>query len=149
MALDKRTREQMLAHCGDIHDDDGVAPSEFFKADRAYTKEDRKSKQLCRQVAETLEQVFLGELGDDALRELCVASVVPAPDSSRLLVTLYTHCEPENFDRGLVEERLNACKGYLRCEVASSITRRKTPVLVFNVICLGSNYHANNSEDSQ
>ena len=134
MVLDKRTREQMLAHCGEIHDDDGVDPREFFKAGRIRKKEDRKAKQLCRQVAETLDQVLSGETSDDVLRGLRVSDVVPAPDSSRLLVTLQTDCEAVDFDPHLVEQRLAIWKGRLRCEIAAAITRRKTPALAFNVI---------------
>jgi ribosome-binding factor A len=136
MALDKRTREQLLAHCGDIHDDDGVDPREFFKAGRPqkHKKEDRKARQLCRQVAETLDQVLSGETSDDVLRGLRVIDIAPAPDSSRLLVTLYVDCEPEHFDRQQVEERLACCKGQLRCAIAAAITRRKAPTLVYNIV---------------
>lgn len=140
MALDKRTREQMLAHCGKIHEDDGIDPRDFFKASRIHKKDDRKVKQLCRQVAETLDQVLSGEIGDDVLRGLRVSGVVPAPDASRLLVTLYADCDPEEFDRDKIEQRLAARHGQLRCEIAASITRKKTPTLMFNVIgpdCIG------------
>ena len=140
MALDNRTREQLLAHCGEIHDDDGVDPREFFKAGRTHKKEDRKARQLCRQVAETIEQVLSGETGDDVLRGLRVSDVVPAPDSSRLLVTLRVDCEAERFDRKLVEHLLSCCKGHLRCEVAAAITRRKAPTLVFNIEGPSSGY---------
>ena len=134
MALDRRTREQMLAQCGEIHEDDGMDPREFFKAGRVHKKQDRKARQLCRQVAETIDQIFAGETNDDVLRALRVSHVVPAPDSSRLLVTLCADCPPQHFDRSLVEERLALCKGRLRCEVTAAITRRKAPVLVFNVL---------------
>ena len=134
MTLDKRSREQMLSHCGEINNDDGIDPREFFKAGHTHKKEDRKAKQLCRQVAETLDQVLSGEMGDEILSGLRVASVVPGPDSSRLLVTLHADCKPEDFDLNQVEERLAHCKGSLRGKVAAAITRRKTPVLVFNVI---------------
>jgi len=134
MALDRRTREQMLALCGEIHDDDGVDPQEFFKVGRVHKKEDHKAKQLCRQVAETLDQVLSGETGDDVMRGLRVSDVVPAPDSSRLLVTLHADFWLEEFDRRLVEQRLAHCKGRLRCEVAAAITRKKAPALVFNIV---------------
>ncbi len=134
MVLDKRAREQMLAHCGEIHADDGVDPRDFFKVGRIFKKEDRKAKQLCRQVAETLDQVLSGETRDDILRGFHVSEVVPAPNSSRLLVTLHADRGVGDFDRKLVEKRLAACSGRLRCEVAAAITRRKTPTLVFNIV---------------
>jgi len=141
MALDKRTREQMLAHCGEIHEDDGIDPREYFKAGRIHKKEDRKAKQLCRQVAETLDQVLSGEIGDDLLRGLRVSSVMPAPDSTRLLVTLYADCDAGDFNRNDIEQRLAARQGQLRSEIAAAITRKKTPILIFNL--LGPNCASN------
>jgi ribosome-binding factor A len=134
MALSKRKREQLLAHCGEIHDDDTVDPREFFKPSRPQKKENHKSKQLCRQVAETLDQLLSGEASDDVLRGLRVVDVLPAPDTSRLLVTLLVDCDPAAFDRALIEEHLAQSKGRLRSEVASAITRRKAPTLVFQII---------------
>lgn len=134
MTLNKRTRAQILTHCGEIHEDDGVDPREYFKAGRIHKKEDHKAKQLCRQVAETLDQVLSGETSDDVLRGLRVATVVPAPNSSRLLVTLHLDCAPGDFDRNLVEQRLATCNGRLRGEIAATITRRKTPTLVLHVV---------------
>jgi ribosome-binding factor A len=136
MSLDKRTREQLLAHCGELHDDDGTDPREFFKPSRCGTekRETRKARQLCRQVAETLDQILSGEANDDILRALRVADVIPAPDTSRLLVTLHIDCDPVDFDRPAVEERLAASRGRLRSEVAAAITRRKAPALAFEIV---------------
>ena len=149
MALSKRLREQLLAHCGEIHDDDTVHPREFFKPSHGQNKEHHKAKQLCRQVAETLDQILSGEASDDALRGLRVADVLPAPDTSRLLVTLLVDCDPVTFNRALIEERLAQCKGRLRSEVASAITRRKAPTLVFEVIGPESPRGVEPQEDSQ
>jgi ribosome-binding factor A len=134
MALDKRTRENMRAHCGEIHPDDGIDPQEFFKIDRNRGKSNHRASQLCRQVAETLDLVLSGEIHDDILQGLRVASVAPAPDTSRLLVALHCDLPPEQFDRREVESRLAQHTGQLRYAVAASITRRKTPTLSFVVI---------------
>jgi ribosome-binding factor A len=134
MALNDRMRKQLLAHCGEIHDDDGIDPLEFFRAGRVRKTDDRKARQLCRQVAETLDQILSGEISDDVLRGLRVSDVVPAPDSSRLLVTLHVDCRAEEFDRDLIQQRLAAYKGLLRCAVAAAITRRKAPALLFNIL---------------
>jgi ribosome-binding factor A len=149
MALNKRTREQLCAHCDQLHDDDGVDPREFFKPQRTERKENRKARQLCRQVAETLDQILSGESGDEVLRTLRVADVLPAPDASRLLVTLLVDCAPEDFNRKLIEEHLNPHRGRLRSEVAASITRRKAPTLVFEVIGPESSQSAPRKEDIQ
>jgi ribosome-binding factor A len=134
MTLDKRTRREMLAHCDEMHDDDGIDPRDFFKTDRIQKKEHHHLLRLCRQVAETLDQVLSGEIGDNLLQCLHVVSVTPAPNASRLLVTLRADCKRDEFDRDVLEDRLAACKGRLRCEVAAAITRRKAPTLAFNLI---------------
>jgi ribosome-binding factor A len=134
MTLDKRTRRELLAHCDEMHDDDGVDPRDFFKTDRIHKKEHHNLQRLCHQVAETLDQVLSGEIADNRLQCLRIVSVRPAPDASRLLVTLRADCKREEFDRNLLEDRLAACQGRLRCEVAAAITRRKAPSLIFNLI---------------
>lgn len=124
MALDNRTREQMLELCGDIHEDDGVDPREFFQSGRGPRKQDHKAKQLCRQAAESIDQVLSGETGDRRLACLRVASEKPAPDASRLLVTVIATCAKDDFHREETEARLQASAGRLRTAVAGAMTRR-------------------------
>ena len=59
---------------------------------------DRKAFQLCHQVAETLEEV-LAECGDGVLQALRVLDVEPAPDASRLLVTVAVDAPPRGGAR--------------------------------------------------
>jgi ribosome-binding factor A len=99
-------------------------------------RQGRKSKQLCRQAAETLDLVLSGDCRDETLQSLRVLSVVPAPNSSRLLVTVGTDLPQGQVDRQSILERLAEQMGRLRCEVAASIHRRKAPSLVFNVVAL-------------
>lgn len=134
MALDERTREQLLAHCGEIHDDDGVDPREFFKTKTSRRKVDRKDRQLCRQVTETLSFVISGDGHDELLQSLHVVSVQPAPDSSRLLVTVGSDLSSEDFDPQEILGRLNEHAGRLRCDVAAAITRKRAPTFVFDVV---------------
>jgi ribosome-binding factor A len=89
--------------------------------------------QLCHQVAETLEEV-LAECGDAVLQALRVLDVEPAPDASRLLVTVAVDDFPEgdlNPDR--VHDHLARASGHLRSEVATAITRKRAPVLVYRL----------------
>lgn len=138
MALSKRAREQMREMCGEIHEDDGVDPRDFFKAGRGPRKQDHKAKQLCRQAADTLDQVLSGETRDRRLSCLRVVSVQPAPDASRLAVTVVADCAAEDFCREATEERLASSAGRLRAAVASAITRKRAPVLAFVVVSPGS-----------
>jgi len=101
-----------------------------------YHKEIRKAKQLCRQVAETLDLVLSGDCRDELLQSLHVISVVPAPNSSRLLVTVSADLPVEEFDRQeiFIVELLERQTGRLRAEVAASINRKRVPSLVFYVV---------------
>ena len=98
-----------------------------------YHKEDRKAKQLCRQVAEILDLVLSGDCRDELLQSLHVVSVVPAPNSSRLLVTVSADLTVEEFDPQEILSLLERQTGRLRCEVAASISRKRAPSLAFHV----------------
>lgn len=95
---------------------------------------DRKALQLCRQVGTTLEQV-LAEQEDDALRDLRVEDVAPAPDGSHLLVTVRPLAA--GVDPIAVLGMLSEATGRLRTEIASAITRRRAPALTFRVVPAG------------
>ena len=92
---------------------------------------DRKTLQLCKQVQQTLEYVLTGESGDDTLLGLYVADVVPAPDASRLLVTVTPQDRTADLDAAAVLEKLAFAQPKLRGEVAAAISRRKVPDLTF------------------
>ncbi|HEV3007067.1 MAG TPA: hypothetical protein VGX78_21530, partial [Pirellulales bacterium] len=79
-----------------------------MKRDIHNRSQHRKARQLCCQVADTLNYV----LGDDAsLAGLLVMSVDPAPDSSCLLVTLCPHLADEPLDSPAILARLEASAG--------------------------------------
>ncbi len=107
-----------------------------------------KDQQLCRQVAQTLSLALAG-CGDALLRDLYVADVVPAPDAGRLLVSVYpmtgmaSRQSDQPDDAMSVEQmsqilgRLEAAAPMLRREVASAITRKRAPELLFRVVASG------------
>ena len=113
--------------------DDAVDPRKFFDR-RTHGRGDRKVRQLCRQVSHTLSYVLSGECDDDTLRSLYVESVDPAPDSSRLLVTVSSLDKEDDTPAIDILTKLAAVTGKLRSEIAASISRRKTPELIFNVV---------------
>jgi len=90
---------------------------------------DHKTMQLCHQVAVTLDEV-LAECGDPLLQGLRVLNVKPAPDVSRLMVTLSVDGEPVEA-LATVEDHLAKASGHLRGEVAQAITRKRAPSLVY------------------
>ena len=134
MIPDERTREMLRAYCGEVHEDDCVDPRDYFRSGSNPHRQSRKSKQLCRQVAETLDLVLSGDCRDEILQSLHVVSVVPAPNSSRLLVTVKADLPDDQLDRGEILNRLDTQSGRLRCEVAASINRKRVPTLLFNVL---------------
>ena len=126
------SHEDLLSSCGEIGADDGADPRVFFRKD-SEKKINRKALQLCGEVAKILSQVLAWELGDDLLEQLQVEAVVPAPDSSRLLVTVSLQGLAGADTPADIMERLRRSTGRLRMEVASAIHRRRVPDLVFRL----------------
>lgn len=100
----------------------------FFRRPRK-RGHDIKTLRLCRQVAEALSLALGSQCADPMLAELEVLAVTPAPDATRLLVTVRPAAPPtaELF------ERLAAAHGLLRSIAAESISRKRAPDLAFRV----------------
>ena len=133
MNISPRQREQMLAFCGEIHEDDGVDPRQWFRSPRIRRKENHRTQRLCSQVGETIDLVLAGEFGDQLLHNLRVVRVTPCPDISRLLVTIHSDVPPDTATPDEILGRLEKVTGRLRSEVANAITRKRTPQLVFQI----------------
>ena len=150
MPLNNRQREQMLAYCGEIHEDDGVDPRRFFKSHSGRNKQDRKTQQLCQQVEQTLSLVLSGECSDELLQSLIVESVIPAPNASQMLVTVSVESSHEDSaDPFVVLERLDRVVGRLRAEVAASITRKRAPALKFCVVSAQATSDVNERSENE
>ncbi len=131
MPLRKRSRQELRSCCLSPEPDDGVDPRRDHHGETGKVA-NRKARQLCAQVAETLSGV-LAESGDGILRDLLVESVVPAPNAAYLLVTVRPVLVVEV---SRVLECLERSRGRLRSEIAAAINRRRTPELLFRVVCL-------------
>jgi ribosome-binding factor A len=119
--------------CADIGPGDGVDP----RLDHPFMPRrvvNRKALQLCAQVARTLATVLSGECGDDRLRDLLVESVQPAPDSTRLLVTVSAGPAFAAGDSASVLRALYGATAMLRVQIACAIHRKRVPELVFQVL---------------
>lgn len=150
MTLGKRkpTRRAMNEVCDEVGPDDGVDPRALARArmkqhrslNPAPKAAGRKARQLGRQVAETLDAVLAGDSRDDLLCGLRVVSVAPAPDASRLLVTVAPRppFDSQPPDPAEILARLGRASGWLRTEIAAAVTRRKVPILTFRVILPGA-----------
>src|SRR4051794_7827374 len=97
------TRKDLLTSCSDIGAGDGLDP----RYDRSGTGPvpNRKALQLCGQV-DRLLTALLAESGDDVLRDLAVIGVVPAPNTSRLLVVVCLSPSAPEHDPAIVLARL-------------------------------------------
>ena len=119
--------------CADMGPGDGLDPRrDDMSTPRRVVN--RKALQLCAQVARTLANVLSGECGDDRLRDLLVESVQPAPDSTRLLVTVYPGPAFAASDTEPVLRALYGATGMLRGQIARAIHRKRVPELVFQVL---------------
>jgi ribosome-binding factor A len=97
---------------------------------RGGARRHHKDLQLCRQVFDALSYA-LAELDDPLIDELRLASVVPAPSSARLLVTLIPSRDDIDSDAALAS--LRDVSDELREEVAAEVTRKRAPELVFRI----------------
>lgn len=77
--------------------------------------------------------VLSGEIDDDRLPLLHVLEVEPAPDSSRMLVTLTADVAEIDYDPSGILETLTEYADLLRMEVAAAIHRKKAPQLMFRI----------------
>jgi len=133
MKRKKPSIRKMLLSCHELGPEDGLDPRYDVRGEPGKVP-NRKALQLCGQVARTLQAVLAGECGDDLLRELQVESVVPAPTSARLLVTLTLATAGAGVPVEEVLARLHAAQGLLRGEVAAAINRRRVPELTFRLL---------------
>jgi ribosome-binding factor A len=129
----KFSHKKLLDSCAEVREDDGIDPREFFRKERTNRKTDRKTLQLCAQIADTLNGL-LAECHDDMLQVFQVASVIPAPDATQLLVTVCPAIQPTSpMNPEEIMKHLSEASGWLRSEVAGAITRKRAPKLLFQV----------------
>lgn len=91
---------------------------------------ERKTRQFCHQVLEALA-LAMADCRDPLLRECVVEHVEPWPGLGRLRVSVSAEAGARVDE---VLEALERAAGYLTREVASHITRKRTPTLTFVVV---------------
>lgn len=119
-----------------LSEGDGIDPRYESKSpfDSLREGHDRKTLQLCQQVSQVLDSVLTGESHDEDLRNLCVVSVVPMPHAGRLLVAVESWDDLDLAQLAAVQSKLQHATPWLRSEIAASISRRRTPELVFQIV---------------
>jgi len=129
----KVLRRDVLRSCAEAGPGDGLDPR-YDRPDEPAKVANRKALQLCGQVADTLVLVLAGDSADDLLRDLLVEAVVPAPNSSRLLITVSPSLAAADADLDAIRLCLDRARGRLRGEIAAAIHRRRVPDLTFRVV---------------
>ena len=119
------SRREILSSCSEIRPDDGVDPRTFFRKS-GRKPNNRKALQMCGEIARTVGAVLAWESGDEVLRSLAVDAVEPAPDSTRVLVTVHLQTPVENASVSQVLEHLDRSRGKLRTAVAAAIHRKRS-----------------------
>ena len=132
--LPNQTDDRLSSLRAAAGDDDGLDPRDFFRKENSTQHSDRKSEQLCAQVADTLCRMFGGECGDEVLQALQVLDVASAPDASQLVVLVGPVTNDLQLDPTEVAAALDRAAGWLRTEVAAAITRKRAPRLVFRYV---------------
>ena len=106
--------------CSEVYEDDCVDPRRYFKKSSP-KKDQKKDMRFCAQVAEVLSRLFGGACDDERLWGLVIDSVVPAPDASRLLVTVFPLNEASQSNPDDIKANLSTAQSFLRKEVAGLI----------------------------
>jgi len=111
---------------GDIREGDGKDPR-YDKDEFASNIANRKALQLCAQVKDILN-LTMGGLSYEVLQEIYVANVIPAPDSTQLLVIMNTI-----GDHDIAQAHVEKASGLLRLEVGRGINRKRVPQMRFEI----------------
>lgn len=102
----------------------------FFAEPGESRRDDRKLKQLAREVFRVLSQA-IDEMEDERLASASLVEVRPAPDAGRFAVQVSAGSGSSASD---VQAALDRARGRLRGELAAALARKRTPELVFEVV---------------
>jgi hypothetical protein len=116
---------------------DEVDPGRFFGVSSRSRRGEWKVRQLCKQVERAAAMALASECADEALNGAAVASVEPAPDAGRLMVSvvLAPGAGVDRLERA--RAALLARGAVFRTEVARSVHRKRVPEIVFEVCLSG------------
>lgn len=106
-------------------------------SDTQHPKHERKTAQLCEQVAEAIS-LALAECHNPLLAALWVESVEPAPTASRMRVIVSADIDT---DGDAILDALTHARHFLRRQVAGEINRKRVPELSFVLMLQGSDEH--------
>ena len=120
--------------CGQIGPQDGIDPRIIARA-RNRDPASHKSKQLGKEARHILSMVFAGELNDPVFQDLEVFDVAATDDGQFLVVSLAITDTSARIDEAQILEKCQALQGYLRSAIATSVKRKRVPMLKFELAC--------------
>lgn len=128
-----RIPKNLRAVCAEVYEDDGVDPRQAAsrRQPSQSRKENRKTLQLCKQVARALSLSLVDECMDPCLHAIQIATVLPAPDSTHLAVHVRLDAGEDARSPEEILARLREAAGFFRAQVARAITRKHVPELTF------------------
>ncbi|BBM84875.1 hypothetical protein [Candidatus Uabimicrobium amorphum] len=127
----EKSQRDLLKCCAVICEGDGVDPRKYKKRDKNSRRKriHRKNKQLCSQVVQAINLAF-AEIDGELVSSLYAKQAIPAPNTSRLLVTIVTN---GSNSIEAVQRELARFSGRLRYEISTVIHRKKVPSLAFAI----------------
>jgi ribosome-binding factor A len=132
MKAKKPSHRQILSFSSDVGPEDGLDPRQAARKPLRRGL-NRKALQLSGQIARVLSSVLAWESGDELLQGLTVESVEPAPDSTRMLVTVAVLPSAATANPDTILACLYRSAGKFRAEIAAEIHRKRVPELIFRV----------------
>lgn len=137
MTTRKRPDDALRDLCAQVLEDDLIDPRSLKKAGRPnQSVVSRKDRQLCKQVRRALETALASLHSDASVSAVEIADVAPAPDASRLRMTLRLIDARASTEQ--VTARFAALRPWLRAQAAAGITRKRAPELVIDVLPIGA-----------
>lgn len=130
MKMRKHRPDALRALCARLEEDDGVRPQRRPEQTRNQAPT-RKDRQLCKQVLRALSLAVLAESGSTLLRDLAFVAAEPAPDASRLRITVDASGVLGRAGAAEVRAELARATGFLRSQAAAAISRKRVPELTF------------------
>jgi ribosome-binding factor A len=117
----------------DVWPDDEADPARYFGSGSRNRRVDWKARQLCRQVERSASLTLAELCACEALASSAVARVAPAPDASRLRVSVVLAPGKTPADLEAAAAMLREMAGRFREEAARAIHRKRAPEVVFEV----------------
>ena len=129
----RRPRELRSRRTGDVSFEDESDVVRFFGDGERSRQGNRKLLQLCKQVERSAALTLACACESEALLGAAVASVEPAPDSGRLMVTVVLACGKGPEDGIEARAELLRLTPAFREDAARAVHRKRVPQLVFDV----------------